>query len=61
MFPSATLFAAAGAVERALTALRSDGRFAATEPDFITADAYNRVVDLDSFLDREARGDAAKG
>jgi methylisocitrate lyase len=61
MFPSATLFAAAGAVERALSALREDGRFAATEPDFITADAYNRVVDLDSFLAREARADAGKG
>ena len=53
MFPSAALFAAAGAVTRALTALRNDGRFAATEPDFITADAYNTVVDLAAFIARE--------
>lgn len=60
MFPSATLFAAAGAVERALAALRSDGRFAAAEPDFIEAGAYNRVVDLAAFLEREAQADAGK-
>jgi methylisocitrate lyase len=53
MFPSAALFAAAGAVTRALTALRNDGRFAATEPDFITADAYNTVVDLAAFIKRD--------
>jgi 2-methylisocitrate lyase-like PEP mutase family enzyme len=53
MFPSATLFAAAGAVGRALAALRNDGRFAAAEPDFITASAYNEAVDLESFIARE--------
>jgi len=55
MFPSATLFAAAGGVERALAALRTGGCFAAAEPDFLTADSYNRVVDLDAFIAREAR------
>jgi 2-methylisocitrate lyase-like PEP mutase family enzyme len=53
MFPSAALFASAGAVGRALTALRKDGRFAAAEPDFISADTYNAVVDLDAFIARE--------
>jgi 2,3-dimethylmalate lyase len=53
MFPSAALFAAAGAVGRALQTLRTDGRFAAAEPGFITADAYNKVVDLASFIARE--------
>ena len=53
MFPSATLFAAAGAVERALAALCGDGRFAAAEGAFITADAYNRVVGLEAFVARE--------
>jgi 2,3-dimethylmalate lyase len=55
MFPSAALFAAAGAVERALAALRAGGRFAAAEGDFITADAYNGVVDLESFIARERK------
>ena len=53
MFPSAALFAAAGAVGRALTALRNDGRFAAAEPEFITAEGYNTVVDLEAFIARE--------
>lgn len=53
MFPSAALFAAAGAVERALAALRSDGRFAAAESGFITPAEYNEVVDLDSFVARD--------
>ena len=41
------------AVGRALAALRNDGRFAAAEPDFITASAYNEAVDLESFIARE--------
>jgi methylisocitrate lyase len=56
MFPSATLFAAAGAVEAALNALRSGGRFAAVEERFISARAYNAVVDLDSFVARDDAG-----
>jgi methylisocitrate lyase len=53
MYPSAALFAAAGAVERALGALRNDGRFAAAETGFITAAAYNGVVDLEAFVARD--------
>lgn len=53
MFPSATLFAAAGAVERALAALRRDGRFAAAEGGFISPNDYNAVVGLDAFVARE--------
>jgi methylisocitrate lyase len=52
MFPSAALFAAAGAVERALNTLRSDGRFSA-DGALMTADAYNGVVDLASFVARD--------
>lgn len=55
MFPSAALFAAAGAVEHALTALRSGGRFAAAEDGFISAQAYDAVVDLDAFVARDGR------
>jgi len=54
MFPSAALFAAAGAVERALAALRSGGRFAAAEDDFISAQDYSAVVDLEAFVARDA-------
>lgn len=53
MFPSAALFAAAGAVEDALTALRGDGRFAAAESAFMTAADYNEVVDLEAFVARD--------
>jgi methylisocitrate lyase len=53
MFPSAALFAAAGAVERALAALRNDGCFAAAESGFMTAAEYNGVVDLEAFVARD--------
>lgn len=53
MFPSAALFAAAGSVERALTALRNDGGFAAAESGFMTAAEYNGVVDLEAFVARD--------
>jgi 2-methylisocitrate lyase-like PEP mutase family enzyme len=53
MFPSAALFAAAGAVERALAALHDDGRFAAAESGFMTAAGYNGVVDLEAFVARD--------
>lgn len=58
MYPSATLFAAAGAIARALDALKSDGSFARAEAGFVTTATYNEIVDLDAFLDREARADA---
>lgn len=54
MFPSATLFAAAGAVERALAALHRDGRFAAAEDGFISPHDYNAAVGLDAFVARDA-------
>lgn len=53
MFPSAALFAAAGAVESALAALRRDGRFAAAGDRFVSAARYNEIVDLPSFIARE--------
>jgi methylisocitrate lyase len=55
MFPSAALFAAAGAVESALRTLRRDGRFAAAEDRFVSAARYNEIVDLPSFIAREER------
>lgn len=56
MFPSAALFAAAGAVEHSLAALRSAGSFAAAEDRFMTARAYNAAVDLDAFIARDGGG-----
>ncbi len=55
MYPSAALFAATGAVVRALEALRRDGSFAAAEDAFVSAAAYNTLVDLDAFMAREER------
>jgi 2-methylisocitrate lyase-like PEP mutase family enzyme len=57
MYPSAALFAAAGAVARALNTLRRDGTFGADEGGFVSADAYNEIVGLGVFLEREATGD----
>ena len=53
IYPSAALFAAAGAVAHALDALRRDDSFAAVEPAMISLADYNAVVGLDAMLRRD--------
>jgi 2-methylisocitrate lyase-like PEP mutase family enzyme len=53
IYPSAALFAAAGAVSHALDALRRDDSFAAVEPAMISLADYNAVVGLDAMLRRD--------
>lgn len=56
-FPSALLFAAAGGVKRALTALMEDRSFAAVADDLIGLEDYYGVVGLKPMLARERHYD----
>ena len=53
IFPSAALFAAAGAVAEAFSALKRDGTFAAVETNLPSASTLNEVLGLDAFVARE--------
>jgi 2,3-dimethylmalate lyase len=52
-FPSAALFAAVGAVTRAMQALRRDGSFDAVAGELIPLDGYYDVVGFEKFMDNE--------
>lgn len=54
-FPSATLFAAAGSVQRTLRGLKQDRSFDAVDHELIPLDAYYDLVRLDDFVSNERR------
>lgn len=56
-FPSALLFAAAGAVRRTLDALRQDRSFDAVSDELLSLDEYYDAVDLHGMLAREQSWD----
>jgi 2-methylisocitrate lyase-like PEP mutase family enzyme len=53
MYPSALLFASAGAMIHALNTFKRDGDFAKAEGPFPTSAALSEIVGLDAFLSRE--------
>ena len=53
MYPSALLFAAAGAMIHALDVFKRDGHFAEAEAPFPTSDTLSEIVGLDAFVSRD--------
>ena len=53
-FPSATLFAAVGAVTRVMQALQKDKSFDAVKDEFVALPDYYNLVGLQAQTDKEA-------